>query len=68
LGSLLIYSDVLLSREILANLNTEYGLYKLNRFSTAGYEQEVQLHKQAKTFKVMKTVCDKNGKMMLRRL
>ena len=65
-GSLIIYLDVLLSREILANLNTEYRLYKLNGFLTAGHEQEIQLHKQTKTFKVLKTVSDENGKMMLR--
>lgn len=63
-GTLAIYSGIiLLEREMLTHLYAEYWLYKLNGFSTVGYEQKVHLPGLLKPITLLKGIADEEGKI-----
>lgn len=65
-GGIIIYSDVLSDREILANLNAEYKLYSLNDFSTEGFVQVIHLPGFSKPLIILINIVNEKGEILLR--
>lgn len=64
-GRLAIYSQIVLAeREMITHLYAEYWLYKLNGFSTVGYEQKVHLPGLNKPITLLKGIADEEGKIV----
>ena len=64
-GTFSLYSSiVLLKREMITHLYAEYWLYKLNGFSTVGYEQKVHLPGLLKPITLLKGIADEEGRIV----
>jgi hypothetical protein len=67
-GRLVIYSDFLLPKELLANLRNEYVLYHKNKFKIENCEEMVCLPDSGLAFKVLNQIVNFRGEISLREL
>ncbi|HAL82522.1 MAG TPA: hypothetical protein DCO83_10040 [Mucilaginibacter sp.] len=65
-GRLVIYSDFLLPKELLANLRKEHLVYHTNKFHVEDCEEMVCLPDSAITFKVLNQIVNFRGEISLR--